>query len=99
MMTCTQKAKAFFHKSIVPELLGKFFSRTASGPIDATTDIAMDKTAVMMNLSKLEMHIANVMGLKYHQWLDVKLNFALPMFANRWTCCPDCRKLPNIENI
>ena len=36
MTACTKKAEAFFQKSILPELLGKFFSRT-SGPIDAST--------------------------------------------------------------
>lgn len=36
--TCVEKAKAFFVKGILPELLGKFFSRPPKPSLHSSTD-------------------------------------------------------------
>ena len=102
--TCVAKSKSFFMKGILPELLGKFFSR-APKPIlmgDAShSPTSTQTTAVKLYCYCQQAESGQMVGCDNtvcpYEWFHFPcLKITVPPKRKTWYC-PDCRKLPQFK--
>ena len=103
--TCLAKSKSFFMKGILPELLGKFFSRApkpiltdntslSPTPTQTTTD---DKLYCYCQQPESGQMVGCDNNVCPYEWFDFScLKISAPPKRKTWYC-PDCRKLPQFK--
>lgn len=103
-LECVEKAQLFFSNAILPELIGKWFSR----PPPVSTSVLSSVLNVPTTSDKEEQYCyckgpesGDMIGCDNpscpYRWFHFDcLKLTVPPRSKKWFC-PDCRKLPHVK--
>lgn len=105
MTSCIEKAAYFFRNAVLPEIIGKFYSRPDTVSISSPSESSMncesqqDRTDGQVYCYCKGPESGEMIGCDNQscpfQWFHFScLNIKAPLRMKTWYC-PDCRKLPS----
>lgn len=108
-LSSIQKAQVFFRNAVLPELIGKWFSRPAKPPTTAVSMLPVESDTSLPTTSAEDKFYCYCRGpesgemiacdnsLCPYVWFHFDcLKLRAPPRSKKWFC-PDCRKLPQFK--